>query len=42
MPVFLPDIKNKFCQTEQDKKSTVIVSPDAGGVEKARAYAKKT
>ncbi len=34
-PIFLEDIKTKF-----KSKDIVIVSPDAGGVERARAYAK--
>ena len=34
-PIFLADIKPQF-----KPKETVIVSPDAGGVERARAYAK--
>lgn len=34
-PVIIEHIKNKF------KNNTVIVSPDAGGVERARAFAKR-
>ncbi|MBL9038658.1 MAG: ribose-phosphate pyrophosphokinase [Archangium sp.] len=36
-PVFLDDIRKKFPQTDE----LVIVSPDAGGVERARAYSKR-
>ncbi|MEM6533426.1 MAG: ribose-phosphate pyrophosphokinase [Myxococcota bacterium] len=36
MPVLLEDMQAKF-----DPEQTVIVSPDAGGVERARAYAKR-
>ena len=36
-PVFLDDLKQKFPNTED----LVIVSPDAGGVERARAYSKR-
>lgn len=36
-PVFLEDIKEKFPNPE----NVVIVSPDAGGVERARAYSKR-
>ena len=35
-PVFIEDIKNKF-----DNKETIIVSPDVGGVVRARAIAKR-
>jgi len=35
-PVFVEDIKKKF-----DSKSTIIVSPDVGGVVRARAIAKR-
>ncbi len=35
-PVFVEDIKRKF-----DSKSTIIVSPDVGGVVRARAIAKR-
>ena len=35
-PVFIEDIKRKF-----DSKSTIIVSPDVGGVVRARAIAKR-
>jgi len=37
MPVVLDYLKNKYLST----KELVIVSPDAGGVERARAYAKR-
>ena len=37
-PVFLEDMKKKFPTTDE----VVIVSPDAGGVERARAYSKRT
>jgi ribose-phosphate pyrophosphokinase len=36
-PVFLDDMKKKFPNTDE----LVIVSPDAGGVERARAYSKR-
>lgn len=36
-PVFLEDLKKKFPASED----VVIVSPDAGGVERARAYSKR-
>ncbi len=36
-PVFLEDLKAKFPNTDE----LVIVSPDAGGVERARAYSKR-
>jgi ribose-phosphate pyrophosphokinase len=36
-PVFLEDIRKTF----PDLKDVVIVSPDAGGVERARAYSKR-
>jgi ribose-phosphate pyrophosphokinase len=36
-PVFLEDMRGKF----PDSKELVIVSPDAGGVERARAYSKR-
>ncbi|HVE82966.1 MAG TPA: ribose-phosphate pyrophosphokinase [Myxococcales bacterium] len=36
-PVFLDDLRRKYADTE----SLVIVSPDAGGVERARAYSKR-
>jgi ribose-phosphate pyrophosphokinase len=36
-PVFLDDMRRKF----PDSKELVIVSPDAGGVERARAYSKR-
>lgn len=36
-PVFLDDIRRKF----SDLSDIVIVSPDAGGVERARAYSKR-
>ncbi len=36
MPVLLKDMKGRF-----DPEKVVVVSPDAGGVERARAYAKR-
>jgi ribose-phosphate pyrophosphokinase len=36
-PVFLDDLRKKFATTD----NLVIVSPDAGGVERARAYSKR-
>ncbi|SEL62451.1 ribose-phosphate pyrophosphokinase [Stigmatella aurantiaca] len=36
-PVFLEDLRKRF----PDNQDTVIVSPDAGGVERARAYSKR-
>jgi len=38
-PVFLEDIESRFFK--DDAKDIVLVSPDAGGVERARAYAKR-
>jgi ribose-phosphate pyrophosphokinase len=38
-PVFLEDIRKRF--SEADSEELVIVSPDAGGVERARAYSKR-
>ena len=35
-PVFIDDIRKKF-----DSKETIIVSPDVGGVVRARAIAKR-
>ena len=37
-PVFLEDMKKRFPRSDE----VVIVSPDAGGVERARAYSKRT
>ena len=36
-PVFLEDLRKRFTDTQE----MVIVSPDAGGVERARAYSKR-
>lgn len=40
-PVFVEDIRERFCKPESQCGEVVIVSPDAGGVERARAYAKR-
>ncbi|HXW59937.1 MAG TPA: ribose-phosphate pyrophosphokinase [Myxococcota bacterium] len=39
-PIFIEDIKQKYSK-EANKEELVVVSPDAGGVERARAYAKR-
>jgi ribose-phosphate pyrophosphokinase len=39
MPVMLADMKERFKPTESN--DLVVVAPDAGGVERARAYAKR-
>ena len=41
MPVMLADIKDRFCKGEGENDDLVVVAPDAGGVERARAYAKR-
>lgn len=41
MPVFVDDIISRFCSTPALSQEVVIVSPDAGGVERARAYARR-
>lgn len=41
MPVLLGDLKDQFCAKEGDSDKLVVVAPDAGGVERARAYAKR-
>ncbi len=38
-PVFLEDMKMRF--KDENSENLVIVSPDAGGVERARAYSKR-
>lgn len=40
-PIFLEDIRQKYGVPSGGHEDTVIVSPDAGGVERARAFAKK-
>jgi ribose-phosphate pyrophosphokinase len=40
-PIFIEDIKQKYGQNKLEKDDLVVVSPDAGGVERARAYAKR-
>lgn len=40
-PIFIEDIKQKYCAAGKDASDLVVVSPDAGGVERARAYAKR-
>ena len=40
-PIFIKDIRSKFCQSELAAQEVVVVSPDTGGVEIARAYAKR-
>lgn len=39
-PIFIEDIKQKYC-SDDSSENLVVVSPDAGGVERARAYAKR-
>lgn len=39
-PIFIQDIKQKYCGDDRADQ-LVVVSPDAGGVERARAYAKR-
>jgi ribose-phosphate pyrophosphokinase len=39
MPIMLTDMKEKLCANGSD--DLVVVAPDAGGVERARAYAKR-
>ncbi len=42
MPVMLADIKERFLRdAEAEADDVVVVAPDAGGVERARAYAKR-
>lgn len=40
-PIFIEDIKNKYINTDGAASDLVVVSPDAGGVERARVYAKR-
>lgn len=40
-PIFIGDIRKQFASTNDTLKDVVVVSPDAGGVERARAFAKK-
>lgn len=40
-PIFVDDIKQKYCGDPKTCEDLVVVSPDAGGVERARAYAKR-
>ncbi len=39
-PIFIDDIQEKYCG-DDTADPLVVVSPDAGGVERARAYAKR-
>src|SRR5690606_8117955 len=42
MPVMLADIKEHFLRDEDaEADDVVVVAPDAGGVERARAYAER-
>jgi len=41
MPIFIDHIRQQFCLNNNCSDEFVIVSPDAGGVERARAYAKR-
>ncbi len=41
MPVMLTDMKERLLDDSADPDSLVVVAPDAGGVERARAYAKR-
>jgi ribose-phosphate pyrophosphokinase len=40
-PIFIEDIKKKYKKNTNNDCGLVVVSPDAGGVERARAYAKR-
>jgi len=40
-PIFIEDIKHKYAKDAAACEDLVVVSPDAGGVERARAYAKR-
>jgi len=40
-PIFIEDIKHKYGKNSGNCEDLVVVSPDAGGVERARAYAKR-
>lgn len=40
-PIFIEDIKQRYIDNENEPNDLVVVSPDAGGVERARAYAKR-
>ncbi len=40
-PIFIEDIKRKYGKDAAACEDLVVVSPDAGGVERARAYAKR-
>lgn len=41
VPIFVKDISEKFCTPKAKASEVVIVSPDAGGVERARFYARR-
>jgi ribose-phosphate pyrophosphokinase len=41
MPIMLSDLRERFLDDDDDGSNVVIVAPDAGGVERARAYAKR-
>jgi ribose-phosphate pyrophosphokinase len=41
MPVMLSDMKERFGVVDGEENDLVVVAPDAGGVERARAYAKR-
>jgi ribose-phosphate pyrophosphokinase len=40
-PIFIDDIKRKYGENDNNECGLVVVSPDAGGVERARALAKR-
>lgn len=40
-PIFVKDIADQFCGSKELAGEVVIVSPDAGGVERARFYARR-
>lgn len=40
-PIFIEDIKQKYGENPGNERKLVVVSPDAGGVERARACAKR-
>lgn len=41
LPIFIDDIKKNYHSSAQSRSDVVVVSPDAGGVERARSYAKR-
>jgi ribose-phosphate pyrophosphokinase len=41
LPIFIEDMRRKYGPNPHNERGLVIVSPDAGGVERARAFAKR-